>query len=239
MSRPTRDIDLLGNISNNVDTIVSTFRDICGQSVEADGLAFATDTVSGQAINEGADYSGVRVTFQVFLGNARVPMQIDIGFGDTIVPEAVISTYPTILDHPKPQIRAYPKETVVAEKFEAMVKLGQLNSRLKDFFDLWLLSLQFEFDGRVLSEAISRTFENRRTTINPRPVALTTTFANDPIKQMQWKGFLRKSRLGTAPQELPEIVEAIGQFLLPLASLLSSGQAISLTWSPKGPWQGM
>jgi hypothetical protein len=110
-------------------------------------------------------------------------MQIDVGFGDTVVPDAAFADYPTILDHAQPRLRAYPKETVIAEKFEAMVKLGQLNSRLKDFFDLWLLSRQFEFDGRLLSEAITRTFENRKTTMSALPIALTAAFANDPIKQ--------------------------------------------------------
>jgi hypothetical protein len=152
-------------------------------------------------------------------------MQIDIGFGDVVVPEAALTDYPTMLDHAKPRIRAYPKETVIAGKFEAMVKLGQLNSRLKDFFDLWLLSRQYEFDGTVLSEAVTRTFQNRQTAINLQPVALTATFANNPIKQTQWKGFLRKSHLDIALQNLSEVVDVLGQFLRPLASVLSKDEA--------------
>ena len=179
-SRPTRDIDLLGRMNNSVDALIPVFRDVCQQSVEPDGLVFAVDRLAGQVIKEDADYAGVRVTFQMYLENARVPMQIDIGFGDVVVPDAAHMDYPTILDHATPRLLAYPKETVVAEKFEAMVKLGQLNSRLKDFFDLWLLQRVFEFDGQILSVATARTFQNRQTTINPQPVALTATFANDP-----------------------------------------------------------
>ncbi|SFI82832.1 nucleotidyl transferase AbiEii/AbiGii toxin family protein [Planctomicrobium piriforme] len=238
-SRPTRDIDFLGRINNDISSIAAVFREICQkQGGEPDGLVFAADTVVGHSIKEDADYVGVRVTFQAFLENARVPMQIDIGFGDTVVPEAAIMDYPTILKHAPPRLWAYPKETVVAEKFEAMVKLGELNSRLKDFFDLWLLSRQFEFDGRLLCEAITQTFQNRRTAINPRPIALTETFANNSTKKTQWKGFLRKSRLHLAPQQLPEVVELIAQFLLPPAQAMTAGQTFSQKWQPAGTWSG-
>lgn len=236
-SRPTRDIDLLGRMNNSVDALVTVFREVCHQAVESDGLVFTADSLQGQVIKEDADYAGVRLTFQAFLENARVPMQIDIGFGDIVVPEAALTDYPTILDHVKPRLRAYPKETVVAEKFEAMVKLGQLNSRLKDFFDLWLLSQQYTFDGMTLSSAVSQTFQNRQTAINPQPIALTAAFANDAIKQTQWKGFLRKSRLDIAPPQLADVVDAIGGFLLPLASVLAEGRTFDSTWQPAGPWR--
>jgi len=235
-SRPTRDIDFLARMSNDVDALVPVIRDVCQQDVEPDGLVFDVASLVGQVIKEDADYSGVRVTFLGFLENARVPMQIDIGFGDVVVPDAVLTDYPTLLELSAPRLRAYPRETVVAEKFEAMVKLGQLNSRLKDFFDLWLLSRQFEFDGTILSMAVSRTFQNRQTAITPQPVALTPAFANDPVKQTQWKGFLRKSRLDMAPQDLPTVIEIISRFLLPLAEALSAGQEFSPVWQPSGPW---
>lgn len=235
-SRPTRDIDFLGRLNNDVGTIVPIIRDICQQAVEPDGLIFDVDSLAGEVIKEDADYSGVRVTFFAYLENARVPMQIDIGFGDVIVPDALLTDYPTLLELNAPRLRTYPRETVVAEKFEAMVKIGQLNSRLKDFFDLWLLSRQYEFDGRVLSMAVTRTFENRRTEIMPRPVALTDEFANNPIKQTQWTGFLRKSRIQIAPRELPVVIEAIRRFLIPLATAASTGLAFSSTWHPGGPW---
>lgn len=114
---------------------------------------------------------------------------------------------------------------MVAQKFEAMVNFGQLNSRLKDFFDLWLLSGQFEFDGWLLSEAIARTFENRRTVMSAVPIALTAAFANDSIKQTRWKGFVRKSRLEIAPMDFPVVVEALRQFLGPLAAAITTGES--------------
>jgi hypothetical protein len=235
-TRSTRDIDLLGQLNNNVDTIVPVLREVCGQDVEPDGLEFSAESLDGQIIKEDADYSGVRVTFQGFLENARVAMQIDIGFGDVVVPEAIMTNYPTILDQTSPRLRSYPRETVVAEKFEAMVKLGQLNSRLKDFFDLWLLSRQFEFDGQLLATAIQQTFQNRQTTINRTPVALTATFANDPTKQSQWRGFLRKSRLTDAPQDLNEVVVLIAEFIQPVATALTNGTEFTQVWHPPGPW---
>ncbi|MCY2963950.1 MAG: nucleotidyl transferase AbiEii/AbiGii toxin family protein [Planctomycetota bacterium] len=236
-SRPTRDIDLLGCMNNSVDALLPVFRDVCRQKVEPDGLVFPVESLQGEIIKEDADYAGVRVKFQGFLDKSQVAMQIDIGFGDAVEPQALLTDYPTILDLRAPRLRAYPKETVVAEKFEAMVKLGQLNSRLKDFFDLWLLSQQFAFDGTTLASAVLKTFKNRQTAINSQPVALSAIFANDPTKQKQWKGFLRKSQLELAPPHLPNVVDTIGGFLLPLAEALASGRNFSNVWQPRGPWQ--
>jgi len=236
-SRPTRDIDFLARLNNSVDAILPVIRDVCQHVVEPDGLVFDVDSIVGQVIKEDADYSGVRVTFLANLENARIPMQIDVGFGDVIVPDAALTDYPVLLELAAPRLRAYPRETVVAEKFEAMVKLGQLTSRLKDFFDLWLLPRQFEFDGKVLSTAVTRTFAHRKTAITPQPVALTDAFANDPIKQTQWKGFLRKSRIDIAPQDLTAVIEVISGFLLPLAGALAAGQEFASTWHPPGPWR--
>ena len=235
-TRPTRDIDLLAHLNNSVAAVLPVIRDITQQVVEPDGLVFDVDSLAGQVIKEAADYSGVRMTFLAYLENARIPMQIDIGFGDVIVPEAALTDYPVLLGLATPRLLAYPRETVVAEKFEAMVKLGQLNSRLKDFFDLWLLSRQFQFDGRILAQAVRETFANRHTTIPPQPVALTAAFANEPVRQTQWKGFLRKSRIDMAPPELPVVIAAISLFLLPLAAALSAGQEFSPLWRPAGPW---
>jgi hypothetical protein len=126
-------------------------------------------------------------------------MQLDIGFGDIVIPSPEPTNYPTLLDFPAPRIRGYSRESTIAEKFESMVKLGILNSRMKDFFDIWLMSRQFNFDGATLAEAISKTFSTRGTTIQPDPVALTNDFAEDPTKAAQWRGFVRKSRLVDVP----------------------------------------
>ncbi len=236
-SRPTRDIDLLARLNNDVDAIVPVMRDICRQDVEPDGLSFDVDSLTGEVIREDADCSGVRVTFLGFLQNTRIAMRIDIGFGDVVEPAAHLIDYPTILELAGPRLQVYPGETVVAEKYEAMVRLGQLNSRMKDFFDLWMLSRQFAFDGPSLATAVSRTFANRQTALNPNPVAFTPEFAGDSVKQTQWRGFLRKSKLEIAPADLAETITLIREFLVPLTEALVSGQPFDMQWEPPGPWR--
>ncbi len=236
-SRPTRDIDLLGRMDSKVTTVVPVFKDVCNQTVEPDGLIFHADSVAGQAIKEDADYAGIRVTFRATLQNSRIAMQIDIGFGDVLTPAAVATEYPTILDLPAPRLNGYCRETVVAEKFEAMVKLGLVNSRMKDFYDIWLLSQQFDFDGSVLSNAIARTFARRKTQIVAAPTALTEVFANDTQKQTQWRAFLRKSRLTDSPAVLPDVITLLAPFLLPVAQAIVVGLAFNQTWKAPGPWQ--
>ena len=162
--RPTMDIDLLGRIGNDIGAMTAIVREICAGHVEPDdGLVFDAATVQGERIAEAAEYEGVRVRFRATLDAARIQMQLDVGFGDIVVPAAVPTTYPTILDLPAPHLLAYSRETAIAEKFEAMVKLGELNSRMKDFFDIWLLSRSFDFDGPRLCEAIEKTFKRRGT----------------------------------------------------------------------------
>ncbi|MBA4067809.1 MAG: nucleotidyl transferase AbiEii/AbiGii toxin family protein [Isosphaera sp.] len=236
-SRPTKDIDLLGRTNNAVDAVTALMREVCGQAVDPDGLVFDVGSVAGQAITEGADYSGVRVTFLVKLQNARVSMQIDIGFGDVVTPAATKIDYPALLDFAAPQLLGYPRETVVAEKFEAMTKLGLLNSRMKDFYDLWLLARQFDFDGPTLSTAIRRTFENRKTAVVASPTALTTAFGSDAAKQSQWQGFLKRTKLSAVPTTLQEVVDALVPFLTPVASAVLSGATFDARWVAPGPWQ--
>ena len=153
-SRPTKDIDFLARISNDIDVVANEVRDVCAVVELSDGLSFEPESIEAVVIKEDADYEGVRVTFLGHLQNARIHMQIDVGFGDVVIPEPVQMTYPTMLDHDAPQIHGYPRETTIAEKFEAMVKLGLLNSRIRDFFDIWMLSRQFDFEGPTLSNDI-------------------------------------------------------------------------------------
>ena len=235
-TRPTKDIDFLATMANDVESVVGVVKDICAQDVAPDGLVFDVGSVEGRVIKEDADYEGVRVTFLGHLQRARVNMQIDMGFGDVVVPGADVLEYPTILDHDAPRVRGYSRETTVAEKFEAMVKLGQINSRIRDFFDIWLLSRQFDFEGTVLARAIRETFDNRGTAINPNPVALTVEFAADPVKMRQWVGFLDKSRIDFAPPTLQDVVEAIAGFIHPVARALVSGDEFSSHWAAPGPW---
>ncbi len=236
-SRPTRDIDLLGRMNSEVTEVVPVFKDVCNQMVEPDGLIFHTDSVAGQAIKEDADYAGVRVTFRATLQNSRIAMQIDIGFGDVLTPAAVAMDYPTILDLPPPRLKGYCRETVVAEKFEAMVKLGLTNSRMKDFYDIWLLSQKFDFDGSVLSNAITRTFSHRKTQILAAPMALTPAFADDTQKQTQWRAFLRKTHLTEVPTALPDVITVLASLLLPIAHAIVKSHEFNQTWKAPGPWQ--
>jgi len=234
--RPTKDIDLLGRTANQVESIVAIAREICAQAVVPDGLVFNPATVKGARINENASYEGVRIRFQSNLGAARVTLQLDIGFGDVIVPAPQPIEYPTLLDSAAPRLRGYSKESIVAEKFESMVTLGILNSRMKDYFDIWTLSRQFDFDGQTLGNAISKTFSNRGTKIVPEPIGLTAKFADDSTKNHQWRGFIRKSRLDASP-ELADVIVTIASFLGPLVAALSAGKSFRRKWTPPGPWE--
>jgi hypothetical protein len=236
-TRPTMDIDLLGRIDNRVETMVEVTREICLQKVEPDGIDFDIATIEAERIVEDAEYEGIRVRFWGSLETAQIVMQLDIGFGDIVIPSPEPTNYPTLLDFPAPRIRGYSRESTIAEKFESMVKFGILNSRMKDFFDIWLMSRQFNFDGATLAEATSKTFSTRGTTIQPDPVALTNNFAGDPTKAAQWRGFVRKSRLVDVPQNLVEVITGIAAFLRPIAQRLAAGHVFKATWRAPGPWR--
>jgi len=235
-SRPTRDIDLLGRIDNSPENLARVVAEVCQAEVEPDGLVFDTSTVKAVRIKEDADYEGVRVTFQGLLDRARIPMQIDVGFGDVVVPAASAIHYPTLLDFPAPTLKGYPRETVVAEKFEAMVKLGTLNSRMKDFFDIWLISRQFDFDGPLLTRAMESTFRNRNTAIEAVPVALTPAFSESATAATQWRAFLRRTKITNAPEELRDVVIAIAEFLLPVVAG-ALARSFDQEWVAPGPWK--
>jgi len=235
--RPTRDIDLLGRISNNLESVRSVIAEICQTEVDDDGLSFDAKSVTTERIAEDADYEGVRAKFPARLGTTRIAMQIDIGFSDVITPKSLEISYPTMLEHPPARLHAYNRETVVAEKLEAMVKLGELNSRMKDFFDIWLLAGSFAFDGRALSEAIQRTFEKRQTSLEPEPICFTVAFATDASKQAQWKAFARRSRLQEAPVEFSRVIERVRAFLQPLISTVALRRDFDMQWPPGGPWR--
>jgi Nucleotidyl transferase AbiEii toxin, Type IV TA system len=158
-------------------------------------MVFDSNDIIATRIKEDADYAGVRIRFCAFLGRSEIKMQIDVGFGDVVTPEAQVIAYPTLIDMPQPHLTGYPRETVIAEKFQAMVYLGTLNSRMKDFFDIWLLARQFDFDGPTLTRAMSATFSNRRTAMNASPVALTAVFTESDAPSKQWTAFRRKAQL--------------------------------------------
>jgi predicted nucleotidyltransferase component of viral defense system len=236
ISRPTMDIDLLAQIDNEIDVLTPVAREVCEQQVAPDGMVFDAKTVEASRIAEDAEYVGVRVRFRGMLGTARVSMQLDIGFGDAVIPKPVLSDYPAILDFPAPRVRGYSRESAIAEKCHAMVKRGLLNSRMKDYFDLWLLSGQFEFQGAFLAEAIRETFARRATVVLGEPVALTRAFASDIQKRAQWKAFVRKIRLEEVPTDLDEVVERVATFLKPVLAAITDGADFDARWTLPGAW---
>lgn len=225
--RPTRDLDLLGD--SDAEAMAETFRAICAQPVADDGVTFDLAALMAAPIREEVEYGGVRIRTTATIAGARIPIQVDIGFGDA--PAAIEIDYPTLLDAPTPHLRAYPVETVVVEKFEALVTLGVANSRLKDFCDLWVISRIFELRQAALVEAIQRTFERRRTVLpSVVPVGLTDEFAE--AWAAQWRAFLGRDRMAAAPDAFAIVVADLRLFLMPLVVGLE-GERI---WPPSGPW---
>lgn len=179
-------------------------------------MRFESETIRADPIREENAYAGIRLRIDARLGNARFHVQVDVGFGDVVTPEVVTAKYPTLLDHPAPQLRMYTPESVIAEKLEAIVSLGIANSRMKDFHDLWVLLQRFSLDDAAIAKAIRATFERRGTTIpSDVPVGFTSEFAGDPARQKQWTAFLRRSGLEDAPA-LAAVVDALRKRLVAL-----------------------
>jgi Nucleotidyl transferase AbiEii toxin, Type IV TA system len=234
--RPTRDVDLLGPGRGTPDVMRETFRVVCSVDVIPDGLLFDPTTVDAAVIREDQDYEGVRVMMVARLGRALIPVQVDIGFGDAVTPSPLQGTVPPLLDFPAVHMRMYPVETVVAEKFEAMVKRGLGNTRMKDLYDLLILSETRTFDIATLRLAITRTFDNRGTPLpaTELPVALTPVYAAD--KDSQWVSFLGKNELQDISRDLGIVVEGLRMFLGPVATKDALGRKIRETWRPGRGW---
>lgn len=234
--RPTKDADLLGYGDPAPARLASVFEAVCNQEVDVDdGLDFDASSVKVEPIRADAVYDGVRILLVALLGKAKVKIQVDVGFGDAITPGPVRVQYPTLLDQPAPDIRAYPPATAVAEKIEAMVSLGMSNSRMKDFFDVAWCAEHLEFDGTELATAIRATFERRGTALPEEPpIALTSDFAEDDTKVAQWNAFVRKLQL--TARNLTDVVQVVTAFLLPVLAAASGGPSPG-TWQPAGPWE--
>jgi hypothetical protein len=235
--RTTMDLDLLGTGNPDPKDLSRTFREICVVSIDDDGLMFDKESITAVPIREEAIYDGVRVVMRVHLGVVSIRLQVDVGFGDAIVPAPQPAEFPSLLAENGPVVKAYSPETVVAEKFNAMVLLGMANSRMKDYFDIWMLSRSFAFEGPVLREAIANTFRKRQTSLpESMPVGLTEEFSGSNTKQAQWGGFIRRQkRLGTAPS-LPDVVKGIHSFLRPVATQIPYYTNTTLLWSPTSGW---
>jgi hypothetical protein len=235
--RPTRDLDFTGYGSDEIGAVLDRIRDICSVAAPDDGMSFDATTLRAEPIREEIEYGGVRIVFEARLGNAKVRMQIDVGFGNAIEPRATDADYPTLLDVPAPRIRAYPHEAVVAEKTHAMVVLGERNSRYKDFYDLHVLARQFRFDGATLAGSIAATFERRRTTIDAAlPAALAPRFYADGARGEQWRAYLTRNTLPGAPADFAGAGELLQKFLVSPWRALADGQPFLEVWAPAGPW---
>lgn len=239
--RPTRDVDLLGFRENSIGKLEEIIRDVCRVKVVEDGLVFAADSVQGVRIREDQEYDGVRITLLTFLGQARISLQIDVGFGDAITPAVEAIEFPlmlTALALPAAKLNAYPRETVIAEKLEAMVSLGMANSRMKDFSDLLTLAQNFVFDGEVVALAVRSTFTRRGTPIpGTTPTALTAEFAKDAAKATQWRSFLKRSGIHDAEHDFAKVIDQLRRFLLPILAAAESQGGFHKHWVAGKDWR--
>lgn len=233
-ARPTRDIDVLGHTENTPEAVLERIREILQAEASQDGIVFDLDSLQAERITKDAEYQGVRVLGWATLSGARARLQIDIGFGDVVVPEPVRRRYPVLLDFPPPEVLCYSRESAIAEKFQAMVALGELNSRMKDFYDIWLLSRQFEFDLGRLAASVTATFDQRETPLPERPL-FTGRFETD--KQRQWQAFIE--RLGDrvpAEPEFGKVIAVLEHFLGGVLCHLANRRSDNARWRA-GRWQ--
>jgi len=236
LARSTRDIDVLDLKRRDKEQIREVVRDAMLVEVSEDGMEYDPETIEISEIRPEAEYQGLRITFRGYLGTARVPMQIDVGTGDVLEQELVRIEYPELLSYGCPRLLGYPLESVIAEKFEAMVDLGTVNTRMKDFYDVWRLSRHQRFEGSRLSAAMKATFERRGTPIpEERPEVLSEVFLESGQKQTHWTSFLEKTRLDASPS-LADVLSELTDFLLPPARAAAKGGTFSADWVEGGPW---
>ena len=237
-SRPTKDIDFLAKeIKNDPAELEYIFKIIANIPCD-DGVKFFPSSVISERIKEDADYEGIRIKIGATLGQARKKLQMDIGFGDVIIPRAMQMEFPTLLEEKPPRIKVYSIESIISEKFEAMVKLAMVNSRIKDFYDIYTLSISYNFQSDSLKKAIESTFHRRKTSIPDDPLIFRLEFHSDEGKQVQWVAFLRKSRLYDVNQEFNEIMERITSFLKPTVESIKAKNNENKTWDAKaGCWK--
>lgn len=233
--RPTQDLDLLGFGDPTPQHLVALFQTIATTAVEDDGWTFDPASITAEPIRTTDEYGGVRIHLAASLGTALLRLQVDVGFGDAITPAPISNPFPVLLDQPAPLLRTYPPATVVAEKTEAITRLGMLNTRLKDYFDLAFLAAHFSFDGRELTQALRATFARPQTPLpQPPPPGLTPPFATDPARQRQWTAFSR--RIAQPPTPLLNVVQDIVAFLSPPLAAAKIDTPFPYHWHPHGPW---
>ena len=237
--RPTRDIDFLASGPEDHAALRTSFEAICAVPCPQDGTVFDPATIQMRDIRDDQPYGGVRVRMEGRLGQARLHLHVDIGFGDVITPEREERDYPTLLDLPAPRLWTYPRETLIAEKFDAMVSLGLTNTRVKDLWDIACLARRFAFDGETLRTAIEETFRRRRTPLaGERPVALMPGYYLDATRAQRWQVLQRQiGASADGPALLVEAGEELLRFLGPVCDSLIEGGPFTQAWSAGGPWR--
>ena len=234
--RSTRDLDFQGMLNNDMDVLTQVIKEICDVEIEYDVMEFDTSSVTATEIMLEANYPGLRFKFLGYLGKSRISMVVDVSFGGSIVPKVLVLDFPTLLDSPSFKILRYPLETVISEKLETTISKSEFNSRRKDFYDLWLLSQEEEFDGAVLAQAIKATFQDRNTEL---PANINDIFSDDFILRHQsaWSSFLKREALDeVAPGDFRVAVKALRQFLLPPLAAIQQNMPFAMLWQPEGPW---
>ena len=231
--RPTKDLDLLGFGEVSDSRLLEVFKSLCSMTVDVDGLVF-DENIEIEGIRADQEYQGKRVKLVAYLGAARIPLQIDVGYGDVVIPEVGLAEFPVMLDLPRPEIRIYSKESVVAEKLQAMISLGIQNSRMKDFYDIHTMQTQFDFEGVSLVRAIQKTFERRNTDLPAgAPLALTEEFVTE--KNNQWKAFLRRGGLPD-DREMQALIKDLREFLIQPMQAAANKEEFKKSWRFPGPW---
>lgn len=236
--RPTGDLDLLGYGPPDPDAMKAVFADICSLPDPDDPLAFDIDSIAVEAMREDEKYRGVRMTMFAYLEKTRIRLQIDVGFGDAVHPDPQRITFPCLLPGmAAPAILAYPAETVIAEKFEAMVRFGEADGRMKDFNDIWVITRTFEFDMATVVQALLGTFQRRETAVPTEiPIALTADFANLPAKQTGWASFLKTNPPAMTPPPLDELLDDLRRFFDPVLRATARPDAAKGRWNPLRGW---
>jgi len=235
--RPTRDVDLLALEPPDRMGIRASLETVCGVPCAEDAVLFASATIRLYEIRHDHPYGGVRVRLEGRLGPTRLPLQIDIAFGDVITPERQLRDYPTLLELPAPRVWTYPRETLVAEKFETMVRFGTTNSRVKDIWDIACVARRFPFDGETLRDAIRETFRRRRTAFAAdRPAALLPAYYEDLDRDQRWQVLRRRIGHADGPLLLPDAGEELRAFLGPIYDSLVDGRRFGEIWEAGGPW---
>jgi len=227
--RGTADVDLLGqSLANDLKTIQDSFIEILNLSCEEDGISYDTSTVKSTRIAEFKKYPGINISIDGYISKTKISIQIDVGFGDIVSPEIEIMAYPTLLDLPAPIIQTYSKESIIAEKFQAIVSLGYANSRMKDFYDIYALLNTYDFDYSILKEAIKETFDNRNTSFD-QIIAFEGDYATDPYRKSLWLSFMKAKKIEIRV-EFDSVIDSIKIFLKPV---IDEGLQLNLIWNHK------